>query len=136
MILLSYDFNFLPVDVSIIDSFLQSRVKTYLIDETETSGTNPETYPALLLYIVEFLVEKIHIETPLGTTLRVRHVIAYLCPSSCDLTNLRHCYLLISKSLITSYSKQGANLLFFSFMAKHFLFARQDFKIFYKFTLA
>jgi len=93
-VLLTDYFNLIPIAISLGYRVVQRSVKSNFIDEAETCGTDTKAYPAILLYIVEFLRKQVYIESTLGTTLRLGNVVANHGFLSCDLTNFRHCYLL------------------------------------------
>jgi hypothetical protein len=69
MILFSYYFNVLPINITLRNSLLQGSVETYLVNETKTSSTDLEANPAFLFYIVEFLAEKVNVKASLCTVL-------------------------------------------------------------------
>ncbi len=83
-------FNVLVIAEALGHSSLEGAVETYLIDETKTGGGNFEHNPAVLLYIVELLGEKVGFEGALGATLRVRNIVANHGLLTGDLTDLRH----------------------------------------------
>jgi hypothetical protein len=69
MVLVSYNFNVLPIHEAFGYGLLQSGVQTYFINHAKTSGANLQLNPAILLYIVELLAEQVDVKASLRAML-------------------------------------------------------------------
>ena len=103
-------FDVLAVAVALGNSRSKGAVEAYLVDETKAGSRNLKRNPAVLLYIVELLGEEVGIESALGTTLRVRNIVANHGFLTGDLTDLRHIAMFLLLLLIYVIPNRGANL--------------------------
>lgn len=67
--------------------FLKGGVEADLVDGAEGVGADAQFNPHVLLYPIEFLTVQVDIESAFGAALGVRHIVAHLRFSACNLTN-------------------------------------------------
>jgi len=66
---LSDYFNVFPVAETFGYGVVQRGIKANFVDVAKTSSTHAEADPAILLYIVEFLVEQVYVKSTLRAAL-------------------------------------------------------------------
>ena len=68
---LSYDCNLVPVAIAIGDGFLEGGIEALPVNDAQAGGAQAQLNPAAFLYVIEFLLEQVHIERALCATLGV-----------------------------------------------------------------
>lgn len=55
-------FNAFPITITLSYCILQSSIQTFFVNNAQTVGANAQTDPAVLFYIIEFLVKQVQIK--------------------------------------------------------------------------